>query len=203
MRPKAFKPIPTIARIFPSRSESATSARPMVPRMSPTTYPHGRTIRRAPSGNGPAKIPATNSHPKPRMIDAQTFDGIPREPSLATAGSIRLYGAGTLSGKPESWLFCTTSSDHHGGDSSGRLGVAHAGATAGSLWHCVQTVASSGSSSAQCGHAFTLLVSAGSHDRLYRLTASIVAVGPWRERLQGSSWLRRDHGRRGRSCSGC
>jgi hypothetical protein len=42
----------------------------------------------------------------------------------------------------------------------------------------VQTVASSGSSSAQCGHVFTLPVSARSHDRLYRLTASIIAVGP-------------------------
>ena len=35
-------------------------------------------------------------------------------------------------------------------------GTFHAGAKAGSLWQLEQTVASSGSSSAQCGHTFTL-----------------------------------------------
>jgi hypothetical protein len=53
----------------------------------------------------------------------------------------------------------------------------------------VQTVASSGSSSAQCGHVFTLLVSARCHDRLYRLALErtpsrefLASARPWAAR---------------------
>ena len=52
-----------------------------------------------------------------------------------------------------------------GGSLSGRLGTAQAGATAGSLWQLEQTVASSGSSSAQCGQTFTSSLSGPGHRR--------------------------------------
>jgi hypothetical protein len=45
--------------------------------------------------------------------------------------------------------------DDPNGVASGRLAAAHAGAFAGSLWQFEQLVASSGSSSAQCGQTFT------------------------------------------------
>jgi hypothetical protein len=203
MRPKAFKPIPTIARIFPSRSESATSARPRVPRMSPTTYPHGRTIRRAPSGNGPARIPATNPHPKPRMIDATPSTGsrgshpwLPQIPFACTRLE-RCRGSpnrGSFAPRPRT----TTAETHRAVSASPTPRLPPD--------PCGTVCRPSPRPAVPRRSADTLsrfLVSARSHDRLYRLTASIVAVGPWRERLQGSSWLRLDHGRRGRSCSGC
>jgi hypothetical protein len=52
-------------------------------------------------------------------------------------------------------LFGSHTSPGEGGSSSGSLGVAQAGATAGSFWQLEHTVASSGSSSAQCGQTFT------------------------------------------------
>jgi hypothetical protein len=52
-------------------------------------------------------------------------------------------------------LFGSHAFPGEGGNPSGCLGTAHAGATAGSLRQLEQTVASSGSSSAQCGQTFT------------------------------------------------
>ena len=67
---------------------------------------------------------------------------------------MRLLGTGTLS-DVRGLRFGSNTSDQRGEGSSGRLGTVHAGATAGSLWQLEQIVASSGSSSAQCGQTFT------------------------------------------------
>jgi hypothetical protein len=70
----------------------------------------------------------------------------------------------------------SNTSSSRGGDRSGAPLSAHAGTAAGSLPQTEQPVASSGSSSAQCGHTFTLVVSAGHEDRLTEKLASLANV---------------------------
>jgi hypothetical protein len=113
------------------------------------------------------------------MSDAHTIAGTP---ALADSGV--LDGAGTRSDVGRTPFGPHTLPNRADPASPGGLGAAHAGATAGSLWHVGQTVASSGSSSVQCGHTFTLTVSARGRGRLTEVGARPVdqARGPMKGR---------------------
>src|SRR5919198_1764732 len=152
-------PLRTIARVAsmrPSRSEAWTS--PQIAKINPTMYPAGiRISPAAPEGTG-----ATHPQPHHRTSEAHTFGGTARRLAVSEG----LKGAGTRSeiGRTPSGPHTLPSREDPA--SPGGLGAAHAGATAGSLWHVEQTVASSGNSSAQCGHTFTLNISARGRGRL-------------------------------------
>src|SRR4029453_8502981 len=131
--------IASVASMRPRRSEAWTS--PQIPKISPTTYPAGTISPATSEGTG-----ATHPQAHPRMGVAHTIAGSP-----ALAGSGALYGAGTLSDVGRTPFGPHTLPNRADPASPGGLGVASAGATAGSSWHVGQTVASSGISSAQCG----------------------------------------------------
>jgi hypothetical protein len=118
-------------------------------------YPAGMISAATPEGTG-----ATHPHHHHSMGDAHTFGGTPAHPGA-------LYGAGTRSEVGRTPFGPHTLPNRECPASSGGLGAAHAGVKAGSLWHVERAVASSGSSSAQCGHTFTLTVSARGRGRLY------------------------------------
>src|SRR6266540_3601089 len=101
----------------------------------------------------PSILPEANPQTRARMRDIHTFHGILE----ASEDSRSLVGAaGTWSEVGRTPSGPNTSPSRRSEVSSGRSGTFHAGAKAGSLWQLEQTVASSGSSSAQCGHTFTL-----------------------------------------------
>ena len=109
----------------------------------------------------------TTLQPNARMSDIHTFDGIPKEPE----GSTRLWS------KVGRTPVGSNTSRSRGDDRwSGAPFSEHAGIAAGSFPHTEQTVAWSGSSSAQCGHTFTMVVSAGDGDRLTEKLASLANV---------------------------
>jgi len=140
--------IASIANVRPRRSEARTS--PQIAKISPTAYPAGMRISpAAPEGTG-----AIHPQNHPRRSEAQTIGGTAGRLSVSEG----LKGAGTRSEVGRTPFGPHTSLNREA--PTGALGAAHAGASAGFLWHMGQTVASSGSSSAQCGHTFTLIVSA-------------------------------------------
>src|SRR5919106_4167270 len=124
----------------------------MIPRIRPTAYPRGPM--KEPQVTGGRSATYTTLQPNARMSDIHTFDRTPKAPGRSRL----LWGAGTRSEVGRTPLGSNTSSSRGGDRWSGAPLSAQAGTAAGSLRHPEQTVAWSGSSSAQCGHTFTMVV---------------------------------------------
>jgi hypothetical protein len=119
-------------------------------------YPAAGSMKRAHKGRLKLVCPAISLEANPqttaRMREIHTFKGILE----GFEGSRRPKGEGTWSEVGRTPSGPNTFPSRRSEVSSGRRGTFHAGAKDGSLWQLGQTVASSGSSSAQCGHTFTL-----------------------------------------------